>query len=188
MIINKDIRVENGNLILNGDKFPLDGQSPEAIMEIVEDNSDTTPTENSTAPVTSGGIKTYIDTTIGDLTQTGITGADVATQLAALVTALTYAAGEVITAENVVECAVGANTKDCYFSVPISKPVIASSVAISDVTCKLYYGTNQMEVIEGATYTATIENGSLLVKIEKANTFSQYGRYIVDFNGTFTFS
>lgn len=62
MITNKDIRVENGFLIINGDKFPLDGQSPETIMEIVEDNSDTTPTENSTAPVTSGGIYTALGT------------------------------------------------------------------------------------------------------------------------------
>lgn len=61
MITNKDIRVENGNLVLNGDKFPLDGQSPEAIMQIVKDNSDTTPTENSTAPITSGGVKNYVD-------------------------------------------------------------------------------------------------------------------------------
>ena len=60
MITNKDIRVENGNLVLNGDKFPLDGQSPAAIMQIVEDNSDTTPTENSTAPVTSGGVYTAL--------------------------------------------------------------------------------------------------------------------------------
>ena len=82
MLTNKDIRVENGNLILNGDKFPLDGQSPEAIMEIVEDNSDTTPTENSTAPVTSGGIYN----TIGDLTQTGVTGASVAAQIKELIT------------------------------------------------------------------------------------------------------
>lgn len=80
MITNKDVRVENGNLILNGDKFPLDGQSPETIMEIVEDNSDTTPTENSTAPVTSGGIYNKI----GDITQTGVTGATVAAQLEAL--------------------------------------------------------------------------------------------------------
>ena len=56
MITNKDIRVENGNLVLNGDKYPLGGQSPEAIMQIVEDNSDTTPTENSEAPITSGGV------------------------------------------------------------------------------------------------------------------------------------
>ena len=60
MITNKDIRVENGSLILNGDPYPLDGQSPEAIMEIVEDNSDTTPTENSTAPITSGGVFTAL--------------------------------------------------------------------------------------------------------------------------------
>ncbi len=68
MITNKDIRVENGNLVLNGDKFPLDGQSPEAIMEIVEDNSDTTPTENSTAPVTSGGVYTALGTKQDTLT------------------------------------------------------------------------------------------------------------------------
>jgi hypothetical protein len=60
MITNKDIRIENGNIILNGDKYPLDGQSPEAIMDIVETNSDTTPTENSTAPVTSGGVYTAL--------------------------------------------------------------------------------------------------------------------------------
>lgn len=56
MITNKDIRVENGSLILNGDPYPLDGQSPKAIMQIVKDNSDTTPTDESTNPVTSGGI------------------------------------------------------------------------------------------------------------------------------------
>lgn len=60
MITNKDIRVENGSLIINGDPYPLDGQSPEAIMEIVEDNSDTTPTENSDAPITSGGVFTAL--------------------------------------------------------------------------------------------------------------------------------
>ena len=77
MITNKDIRVENGSLIINGDPYPLDGQSPEAIMKIVEDNSDTTPTENSDAPITSGGVYN----TIGDLTQTGVTGASVSAQL-----------------------------------------------------------------------------------------------------------
>ena len=56
MLTNKDIRVENGNIVINGDKYPLDGQSPEAIMQIVKDNSDTTPTENSDAPITSGGV------------------------------------------------------------------------------------------------------------------------------------
>jgi hypothetical protein len=81
MLTNKDIRVENGNLVINGDKYPLDGQSPEAIMQIVEDNSDSTPTAESTAPVTSAGIKTYVDTAIGDLTQTGLTGVSVADQL-----------------------------------------------------------------------------------------------------------
>lgn len=68
MITNKDIRVENGFLIINGDKFPLDGQSPETIIEIVEDNSDTTPTENSTAPVTSGGVYTALATKQDTLT------------------------------------------------------------------------------------------------------------------------
>ena len=60
MITNKDIRVENGSLILNGDPYPLDGQSPEAIMQIVEDNSDTTPTDESKKPVTSDGIYTAL--------------------------------------------------------------------------------------------------------------------------------
>ena len=60
MITNKDIRVENGFLIINGDKYPLDGQSPEAIMQIVEDNSDSTPTAESTAPITSDGVYTAL--------------------------------------------------------------------------------------------------------------------------------
>lgn len=68
MITNKDVRVENGNLVLNGDKYPLDGQSPEAIMEIVEENSDSTPTENSTAPITSGGVYTALGTKQDTLT------------------------------------------------------------------------------------------------------------------------
>ena len=62
MITNKDVRVENGNIVINGDKYPLGGQSPEAIMQIVEDNSDTTPTENSDAPITSGGVYTALGT------------------------------------------------------------------------------------------------------------------------------
>ena len=65
MITNKDIRVENGSLIINGDPYPLDGQSPEAIMQIVEDNSDTTPTASSDKPVKSDGIKTYVDNAVG---------------------------------------------------------------------------------------------------------------------------
>ena len=84
MITNKDIRVENGSLIINGDPYPLDGQSPEAIMQIVEDNSDTTPTVNSTAPITSGGVYAAI----GDLTATGVTGVDVASQIGVLNTGL----------------------------------------------------------------------------------------------------
>ena len=64
MLTNKDIRVENGNLVLNGDKYPLDGQSPAAIMQIVKDNSDTTPTVNSTAPITSGGVYSAINNLI----------------------------------------------------------------------------------------------------------------------------
>ena len=68
MITNKDIRVENGNLVLNGDKYPLDGQSPEAIMQIVEDNSDTTPTENSDAPIKSGGVFAALGTKQDTLT------------------------------------------------------------------------------------------------------------------------
>ena len=62
MITNKDVRIENGNIVINGDKYPLDGQSPEAIMQIVEDNSDTTPTAESTVPVQSGGVFSAIDT------------------------------------------------------------------------------------------------------------------------------
>lgn len=68
MLTNKDIRVENGNIVINGDKYPLDGQSPEAIMQIVEDNSDTTPTENSDAPITSGGVFTALAGKQGTLT------------------------------------------------------------------------------------------------------------------------
>lgn len=70
MLTNKDIRVENGNIVINGDKYPLNGQSPAAIMQIVEDNSDTTPTASSTNPVTSDGIKEYVDSAIGYVDKT----------------------------------------------------------------------------------------------------------------------
>ena len=53
MITNKDIRVENGNLVLNGDKYPLASQAE------IDDLGDT----------------------IGDITQTGLTGDSVAEQL-----------------------------------------------------------------------------------------------------------
>jgi len=56
MITNKDIRVENGNIVINGDKYPLASQ---AEIDAVKGD-------------------------IGDLTQTGITGATVAAQLAAV--------------------------------------------------------------------------------------------------------
>ena len=82
MITNKDVRIENGNLVLNGDKYPLDGQSPEAIMQIVKDNSDTTPTDASTNPVTSGGTFTALTgkaeknpTALSDYTTTGVEAA-----------------------------------------------------------------------------------------------------------------
>lgn len=80
MITNKDIRVENGSLIINGDPYPLDGQSPEAIMQIVKDNSDTIPTEDSIKPITSGGVYSKI----GDLSGTGVTGDTVADQIEAV--------------------------------------------------------------------------------------------------------
>lgn len=68
MITNKDIRVENGFLIINGDKYPLDGQSPEAIIAIIEAACDTTPTENSDAPITSGGVYTALGAKQDELT------------------------------------------------------------------------------------------------------------------------
>lgn len=101
---------------------------------------------------------------------------------------LSYKAGDTISNENIVAVAVGANTSDCYFSLPLSKPVSAASVSLSNVTCYLYYGTNQRESLSGATFTATIQSGSLLIKAVKNNTFSQYGRYAVDFTCNITFS
>jgi hypothetical protein len=61
MITNKDIRVENGNIVINGDKYPLASQAEiDAVKDDIDDLGDT----------------------IGDITQTGITGATVAAQLA----------------------------------------------------------------------------------------------------------
>jgi hypothetical protein len=60
MITNKDIRVEHGNLVLNGDKYPLASQ---AEIDVVKGDIDD------------------LGDTIGDITQTGITGASVAEQL-----------------------------------------------------------------------------------------------------------
>ena len=101
---------------------------------------------------------------------------------------VSYKAGDVIANENVVAAAIGTSSSECYFSVPISKPVVASSVSISNVTCKVYYGTDQIENVTGATYTGSIKNGSILIKVTKASTFGANRRYAVDFVGTFTFS
>ena len=61
MITNKDISIDKGgNIILNGDKYPLASQAEiDAVKEDIDDLGDT----------------------IGDITQTGITGASVAAQL-----------------------------------------------------------------------------------------------------------
>ena len=63
MITNKDVRVENGNIVINGDKYPLASQAEiDAVKDDIDDIGDT----------------------IGDITQTGITGASVAAQLEAV--------------------------------------------------------------------------------------------------------
>ena len=61
MITNKDISIDkDGSIILNGDKYPLASQAEiDAVKEDIED----------------------LGETIGDITQTGITGANVAEQL-----------------------------------------------------------------------------------------------------------
>ena len=136
MITNKDVRVENGNIVINGDKYPLDGQSPETIMEIVEDNSDTTPTENSTAPITSGGVYTAIgdvntaintaigdvNTTIGDLTNTGVTGASAAAQIG------------VLGAGSVVRLA-GVSTFDIVLSDVSYTAVVFGTISTTPISC-----------------------------------------------------
>ena len=64
MITNKDISIDKGgSIILNGDKYPLASQAEvDAVKDDIDDIGDT----------------------IGDITQTGITGASVAAQLEAL--------------------------------------------------------------------------------------------------------
>lgn len=110
------------------------------------------------------------------------------TRLEAVENAITYKAGDVIENENVVAAAIGTSTSDCYFSVPISKPVSATSVSITMLRCKVYYANNQMEEVTGASYVASIKNGSILIRILKADTFTENGRYTIDAVVTFTFS
>ena len=124
---------------------------------------DNAPTASSNNPVKSGGIKTYVDN------------------------AVSYKAGDVIASENIIVAAMGYNASDCYFTMPLSKPVVASSVSISNIKCTVYYGTNQKEVVSGATYTGAIQPNSILIKMTKANTFTEGGRYVIDFKGIFTF-
>ena len=68
MITNKDISIDkHGSIILNGDKYPLASQAEiDAVKDDIDDLGDT----------------------IGDITQTGVTGADVASQIGALNTGL----------------------------------------------------------------------------------------------------
>ena len=102
--------------------------------------------------------------------------------------AVSYRAGDVITNENIIAAAMGYNVSDCYFTMPLSKPVVANSVSISNIKCTVYYGTNQKEVVSGATYTGAIQPNSILIKMTKANNFTEGARYVVDFKGIFTFS
>ena len=64
MLSGKDITIDkDGSIILNGDKYPLASQAEiDAIKDDIDDIGDT----------------------IGDITQTGVTGADVAGQIATL--------------------------------------------------------------------------------------------------------
>lgn len=101
---------------------------------------------------------------------------------------VSYKAGDVIANENIIAAAMGYNVSDCYFTMPLSKPVDASSVSISNIRCTVYYGTNQKELVSGATYTGAIQPNSILIKMTKANSFTEGARYVVDFKGTFTFS
>ena len=68
MITNKDISIDkDGNIILNGDKYPLASQAEiDAVKDDIDDLGDT----------------------VGDITQTGVTGATVAAQLGALKTSI----------------------------------------------------------------------------------------------------
>lgn len=99
-----------------------------------------------------------------------------------------YKAGDVIANENIIAAAMAYNASDCYFTMPLSKPVVASSVSILNIRCTVYYGTNQKEVISGATFTGAIQPGSILIKMTKANSFTEGARYVIDFKGIFTFS
>ena len=198
MITNKDIRVENGYLIINGNKYPLDGQSPEAIMQIVEDNSDTTPTENSDAPITSGGTFTAIkgvSDTIGDITQTGVTGSTVAAQLETI--------GDNVDALNTITAYTVSDITDVHSSITINELSIrkigkivtlginfsvSASISVFTMLFKLPSGiksfgrTDSIGVFTTKALQATLSvtsNGEVL-----ANTSIDTGNY---YNGQITF-
>lgn len=156
MITNKDIRVENGNLVLNGDKYPLDGQSPATIMEIVSENSDTTPTENSTAPITSGGVYN----TIGDLTQTGVTGASVAAQLETLEDQI-----EGLTANTLTGVDISANNS------PSNKYIAPTDgyvrIELRNENHYFYLNVNDVTLLGGEGHTVTNANDYMCAFIKK---------------------
>ena len=138
MITNKDIRVENGNIVINGDKYPLDGQSPAAIMQIVEDNSDTTPTENSTAPVQSGGVFTAL--------------ADKLT----IVEKKTTKTGDSVTFDTTI-------SSDTIYLVTMSASTTATGrrLRLSMINC--VGGNTNEEYIGSQYYTLTVTNGKLTI-------------------------
>ena len=150
MITNKDIRVENGFLIINGDKYPIASQAEiDAVKDDIDDLGDT----------------------IGDITQTGVTGATVAAQIAALETgAIKVAAvsGKVdsTTADNTAiggYRTVGQTTKSLssFTGYPIGKTVVGWSLTA--------YGSNAaiqavVNVGAGNVYLNSATSGTFTVE------------------------
>lgn len=182
MITNKDIRVENGSLIINGDPYPLDGQSPATIMQIVEDNSDTTPTENSDAPVTSGGVFTALagkqetltfDNTPTDESTNPVTSGGVYTALANLIKAKTITVKSDSTGHaNPVQSSGGAYYEQLvtYESIGVNPADVLSIMAVDwsnlQKAFTIYRGNTSISVLTDSSSSIFKDNtASLMLRI-----------------------
>lgn len=172
MLSNKDIRVENGNLIINGVKYPLDTieikEEVEALTETVGDETgglvkDVSDLSDTVGDSTGGLVKDVDDLTdlIGDITQTGLTGDSVAGQITELVNGKPerFVSSSNTTTQNINIGTAGGNRMyllSCGYSTQYGDHYVFALVLIND--------SNRIKCVSlvadsGITVSATFENG-----------------------------
>ena len=138
MLSGKDITIDkDGSIILNGDKYPLASQAEiDAIKDDIND----------------------IDDTIGDITQTGVTGASVAAQIGVL------GAGSV-------ERIAGASTFDIVLSDVSYTAAVFGTISTTPISCII-------TAVADAQNPLAISNIGTDIKTEATVTFNTSNRTV----------